>query len=112
MIRFAAVSCSTVWLLIFSTGILRGAEGSREQPNTIRIAYVSPVTTMAPIWIATEIGAYRREGLDARIIYIDARVAVAALVAGEVDTIVISAPSVIPPGLERCKHRFHRGAPQ
>jgi ABC-type nitrate/sulfonate/bicarbonate transport system substrate-binding protein len=90
MIRFAAASCSIVWLLVFSTGILRGAEGSREQPSTIRIAYVSPVTTMAPIWIATEIGAYRREGLDATIIYIDARIAVAALVAGEVDTIVIS----------------------
>jgi len=74
MIRFAALSCSIVCLLAFSTGILRGAEGSREQQ--IRIAYVSPVTTMAPIWIATEIGAYRREGLDARIIYIDARVAV------------------------------------
>jgi len=27
---------------------------------------------MAPIWIASEIGAYQREGLDARIIYIDA----------------------------------------
>ena len=109
MIRFAAVSCSIVWLLVFSTGILRGAEGSREQPNTIRIAYVSPVTTMAPIWIATEIGAYRREGLDARIIYIDARVAVAALVAGEVDTIVISAPSVIPPVLSGANIAFIAG---
>ena len=58
MIRFAAASCSVVWLLVFSTGILRGAEGSREQPSTIRIAYVSPVTTMAPIWIA--------RGLDQR----------------------------------------------
>ena len=94
---------------VFSTGILRGAEGSREQPNTIRIAYVSPVTTMAPIWIATEIGAYRREGLDARIIYIDARVAVAALVAGEVDTIVISAPSVIPPVLSGANIAFIAG---
>ena len=105
MIRFAAVSCSIVWLLVFSTGILHGAEGSRE----IRIAYVSPVTTMAPIWIATEIGAYKREGLDARIIYIDARIAVAALVAGEVDTIVISAPSVIPPVLSGANIAFIAG---
>jgi hypothetical protein len=56
MVRFAIVSCSIVWLLVFSTGILHGAEASREQPITIRIAYVSPVTTMAPIWIAAEIG--------------------------------------------------------
>ena len=69
MIRFPAVGCSIVWLLVFSTGFARGAEASREQQ--IRIAYVSPVTTMAPIWIASEIGAYKREGLDARIIYID-----------------------------------------
>ena len=94
MIRFAAVICTIVWLLVFSTGMVRGAERSREQPQTIRIAYASPVTTMAPIWIAAEIGAYQREGLDARIIYIDARIAVAALVAGEVDTVVIWAPSV------------------
>ena len=109
MIRFAAVSCSIVWLLVFSTGIVRGAEGGREHSNTIRIAYVSPVTTMAPIWIATEIGAYRREGLEATIIYIDARVAVAALVAGEVDTIVISAPSVIPPVLSGANIAFIAG---
>jgi ABC-type nitrate/sulfonate/bicarbonate transport system substrate-binding protein len=109
MVRFAIVSCSIVWLLVFSTGTLRGAESSREQPTTIRIAYVSPVTTMAPIWIAAEIGAYKREGLDARIIYIDARVAVAALVAGEVDTIVISAPSVIPPVLSGANIAFIAG---
>ena len=89
--------------------LLRGAERSREQPQTIRIAYVSPVTTMAPIWIASETGAYQREGLDARIIYIDARVAVAALVAGEVDTIVISAPSVIPPVLSGANIAFIAG---
>ncbi len=64
---------------------------------------------MAPIWIASEIGAYQREGLDARIIYIDARVAVAALVAGEVDTIVISAPSVIPPVLSGANIAFIAG---
>ena len=60
MIRFAAVICTIVWLLVFSTGVVRGAERSREQPQTIRIAFASPVTTMAPIWIASEIGAYQR----------------------------------------------------
>ena len=97
MVRYLAVVYSLIWLLVLSLGDGRGAERGREQPHTIRIAYVSPVTTMAPIWIATEIGAYQREGLDARIVYIDARIAVAALVAGEVDAVVISAPSVIPP---------------
>ena len=109
MIRLAAVSCSIVWLLVFSTGIVRGAEGSREQPTAIRLAYVSPVTTMASIWMATEMGAYRREGLDPRIIYIDARIAVAALVAGEVDAIVASAPAVIPPVLSGANIAFIAG---
>jgi NitT/TauT family transport system substrate-binding protein len=95
--------------LIFSTVDVRSAERGGDQPHTIRIAYVSPVTTMAPIWIATEIGAYQREGLDARIVYIDAKIAVAALVAGEVDAVVISAPSVIPPVLSGANIAFIAG---
>jgi ABC-type nitrate/sulfonate/bicarbonate transport system substrate-binding protein len=109
MNRFAAASFSIVWLLVCTTGDLCGAERPREQPQTIRIAFVSPVTTMAPIWIASEIGAYQREGLDARIIYIDARISIAALVAGEVDSVVISAPSVIPPVLSGANIAFIAG---
>jgi ABC-type nitrate/sulfonate/bicarbonate transport system substrate-binding protein len=109
MQRFQTVAYSIFSLLVFLTGDVRGAERSREQPQTIRIAYVSPVTTMAPIWIATEIGAYQREGLDARIVYIDARIAVAALVTGEVDAVVISAPSVIPPVLSGANIAFIAG---
>jgi ABC-type nitrate/sulfonate/bicarbonate transport system substrate-binding protein len=109
MCRFRSFAYSIFCFLVFLTGDVRGAERSREQPHTIRIAYVSPVTTMAPIWIATEIGAYQREGLDARIVYIDARIAVAALVAGEVDAVVISAPSVIPPVLSGANIAFIAG---
>lgn len=110
MSRFISVICSLFWFLVFSTfGDVRGAERSGEQPYKIRIAYVSPVTTMAPIWIATEIGAYQREGLDAQIMYIEAKIAVAALVAGEVDAVVISAPSVIPPVLSGAKVAFIAG---
>src|SRR5574342_330339 len=109
MSRFASLSCSIFWLLAFSTTDVRSAERGREQPHTIRIAFVSPVTTMAPIWIATEIGAYQREGLDAKIIYIDARISIAALVAGEVDSVVISAPSVIPPVLSGANITFIAG---
>ena len=109
MARFASLMYSIVCLLAFSTTDVRSAERGREQPHTIRIAYVSPVTTMAPIWIATEIGAYQREGLDAKILYIDAKIAVAALVAGEVDAVVISAPSVIPPVLSGANITFIAG---
>src|SRR5687768_8469867 len=107
MARYLAVTFCMLWLLVFSLGDGRGAE--RGQPHTIRIAYVSPVTTMAPIWIASEIGAYQREGLDPRIVFIDARVAIAALVAGEVDAVVISAPSVIPAVLSGASIAFIAG---
>jgi len=86
MARFVVVICSICLLLVFSTfGDGRSAERSGEQAQTIRIAYVSPVTTMAPIWIATEIGAYQRERLDAKIVYIEAKIAVAACPANKVN---------------------------
>jgi ABC-type nitrate/sulfonate/bicarbonate transport system substrate-binding protein len=109
MVRYLAITHTLIWLVILSSGDSRGAERERDQLHTIRIAYVSPVTTMAPIWIASEIGAYQREGLDARIVFIDARIAVAALVAGEVDAVVISAPSVIPPVLSGANIAFIAG---
>ena len=59
--RYLTVSYSMLWLLVFSAPGVQGAERGRDQLHTIRIAYVSPVTTMAPIWIASEIGAYQRE---------------------------------------------------
>ena len=109
MFRHLAVVYSLIWLLVLSLGDGRGAERASGQPHTVRIAYVSPVTTMAPIWIASEIGAYQREGLDPRIVFIDARVAIAALVAGEVDAVVISAPSVIPAVLSGASIAFIAG---
>jgi ABC-type nitrate/sulfonate/bicarbonate transport system substrate-binding protein len=110
MNRRIAVFYLTFWLLVFSFfGAVRGAEHSGEQLHSVRIAYVSPVTTMAPIWIASEIGAYQREGLDAKIVYVEAKIAVAALMAGEVDVVVISAPSVIPPVLSGANVAFIAG---
>src|SRR3990170_1788876 len=110
MNRFASVICSMSWLVVFSAfGHAQSAERRGEQAQTVRIAYVAPVTTMAPIWIAAETGAYQREGLDARIIYIEAKIGIAALVAGEVDAVVISAPSVIPAVLSGANVAFIAG---
>jgi len=110
MNRFASVICSISGLVVFSAfGDTQSAERRGEQAQTVRIAYVAPVTTMAPIWIATETGAYQREGLDARIVYIEAKIGIAALVAGEVDAVVISAPSVIPAVLSGARVAFIAG---
>lgn len=97
MCRFAAVIWSVFWVLVFSAfGDAHAADRAGEQPRTVRIAYVAPVTTMAPIWIASEIGAYQREGLDAKISYIESKLAVAALLSSSVDAVTISAPAVVP----------------
>lgn len=97
MSRFVPVIWSISWLLFFSAvGDAQAAERRADQLQTIRIAYAAPVTTMAPIWVAAEIGAYQREGLDAKLVYIDSKAAMAAVVAGEVDALVISAPAVVP----------------
>ena len=110
MAQFALVVWTISWLVVFSAfGHAQSAERRGEQAQTVRIAYVAPVTTMAPIWIAAETGAYQREGLDARIIYIEAKIGIAALVAGEVDAVVISAPSVIPAVLSGAKVAFIAG---
>src|SRR3990172_5475109 len=108
--RFASVICSIFWLLVFSNfGDVRGAERSGEKPHTLRIAYAAPVTTMAPIWIAAEIGAYQREGLDAKLVFVDSKAAMATLVSGEVDALVISAPAVIPAVLSGANVAFIAG---
>ena len=65
-------------------------------PLKVRIAYVAPIGVMAPVWIAAESGAFKAEGLQVELIYIDARASIAALVAKEVDALEISAPGMIP----------------
>ena len=110
MAQFALVVWTISWLVVFSAfGRAQSAERRGEQPQTIRIAYVAPVTTMAPIWIAAEIGAYEREGLDVKITYLEAKVAVAALLAGEVDAVTMSAPGLIPAVLSGAKVAFIAG---
>ncbi|MBI2358214.1 MAG: ABC transporter substrate-binding protein, partial [Deltaproteobacteria bacterium] len=110
MSRLAVVILNIFLLVVFSAvDRAQSAERRGEQPQTLRIAYVAPVTTMAPIWIAAETGAYEREGLDVKIIYLEAKVAVAALVAGEVDAVTMSAPGLIPAVLSGAKVTFIAG---
>jgi ABC-type nitrate/sulfonate/bicarbonate transport system substrate-binding protein len=65
----------------------------------LRVAYVAPIGVMAPLWMAKESGAFNAERLEVETVYIEARSAIAALVAREVDAVEISAPAVIPAAL-------------
>lgn len=110
MVQSVLLTWSIVWLLLCSvSGPARSAERRGKPPQRIRIAYAAPVTTMAPIWIAAEIGAYEREGLEAKLILVDSKAAMATVVSGEVDALIISAPAVVPAVLSGAKVSFIAG---
>src|SRR5262245_30032815 len=68
-----------------------------EKPAKLRTAYVSPIGAMAPVWIAAAASsAFQSEGIDVELVYIQSNAAIAALLAGEVDAVQISAPAIIP----------------
>src|SRR5215813_7609668 len=67
-----------------------------EKPAKLRTAYVSPIGAMAPVWMAAASSAFQTEGLDVELVYIQSNAAIAALVAGEVDAVQISAPAIVP----------------
>ncbi len=101
MRKFNLVSCLCVSLIILHmANSARHAEAAApaagSSPVKLRIAYVALSGVMAPVWMAAESGAFRSESLEVALIYIDARSAIAALVANEVDALEISAPGMIP----------------
>ena len=67
-----------------------------ERPAKLRTAYVSPIGAMAPVWMAAASAAFQSEGLDVELVYIQSNAAIAALLAGEVDAVQISAPAIVP----------------
>src|SRR2546429_8224691 len=67
-----------------------------EKPAKLRTAYVSPIGAMAPVWMAAASSAFQTEGVDVELVYIQSTAAIAALVAGEVDAVQISAPAIVP----------------
>jgi len=67
-----------------------------EKPAKLRVAYVSPIGGMAPVWMAAASSAFQTEGLDVELVYIQSSSSMAALVAGEVDAVQISAPAIVP----------------
>jgi len=81
-------------VVAFGLAILRAPAPvvAAEKPAKLRTAYVSPIGAMAPVWMAAASSAFQTEGLDVELVYIQSNAAIAALVAGEVDAVQISAP--------------------
>ena len=58
-------SCFATAILVFIAPIVHGAEGV---PERIRILYASTAMSFTPIWIASDLGIYRKHGLDAEAV--------------------------------------------
>ena len=65
-------------------------------PIRLRISYSSPIGVMAPLWMAAESGAFKREALDVEMVLVEGRAAIAALIFKEVDAVRISMPAIVP----------------
>ena len=55
---------------------------------------------MMPLWLAKESGAFERAGVPVEVKLIQSNAAVAALIAGEVDLLQLSAPPVVTAGVQ------------
>src|SRR5437762_13785673 len=85
-------------VVVFGLAILRAPASvvAAEQLATLRTAYVAPIGAMAPVWMAVASSAFQAEGIDVELVYIQSSAAIAALLAGEVDAVQISAPAIVP----------------
>jgi NitT/TauT family transport system substrate-binding protein len=60
------------------------------QTQTLTTFYTAPVVSMAPMWIAKEIGFFKKQGLDVRVVFIPSGpTGTTAILAGEADAGII-----------------------
>jgi ABC-type nitrate/sulfonate/bicarbonate transport system substrate-binding protein len=62
----------------------------------LRVAYAAPIGVMAPLWMAAASGAFRAQGLEVEMVFVEPSATIAALIAKEVDAVEQSAPAMIP----------------
>src|SRR5215468_11721885 len=83
-------------LIAFAWTSFHASANGAEKATRLRIAYVSPTGAMAPAWMAAASSAFQSQGLEVELVYIQANAGIAALVAGEIDAVQISAPPIVP----------------
>jgi NitT/TauT family transport system substrate-binding protein len=83
-------------LLVILGLVLTRAAVAAEKPEKLRIAYITISGSMAAVWTAAASGEFQKEGLEVELVYIQANAAIAAVLAGEVDAVEISAPGIVP----------------
>ncbi len=89
---------TVILLLLLALAVLFPANPAAAAKSSykLKIAYVAPIGVMAPLWMAADSSAFRHEGLEVESLYIRPNAAMAALIAGEIDGVEVSAPAVVP----------------
>ena len=87
-----------VLLVALGLSIIRAAApgAAADKPDKLRIAYITISGSMAALWTAAAAAAFQKEALDVELVYIQPNAAIAALLAGEIDAVEISAPGIVP----------------
>ena len=71
------------------------AQTTGRSARPLRVAYLSTSTTMAPVWMAKESGAFTKEALDVEVLSMSSSSAIPALIANEIDVVEVSAAPVL-----------------
>jgi ABC-type nitrate/sulfonate/bicarbonate transport system substrate-binding protein len=71
------------------------AQNAPRHARPLRVAYLSTSATMASVWMAKEMGAFAKEGLDIEVLSMSSSSPIPALIANEIDVVQVSAAPVI-----------------
>ena len=73
--------------MVFVAFIAPVKEGSGQSAG-LTAFYTAPVASMAPMWIAKEVGFFKKQGLDVRLVFIaSGPTGTTSLLAGETDAV-------------------------
>ncbi len=101
---------AAILLSAAAAGIVPGdifAQSRNTRP--LRVAYLSTTVTMAPVWMAKEIGGFAKEGLDIEVLTMQSTSAIPALIANEIDVVEVSAAPVLTAALRGIDVTFIAG---
>jgi ABC-type nitrate/sulfonate/bicarbonate transport system substrate-binding protein len=98
-------------ILISAAALVLPGDVSAQSRSTrpLRVAYLSTTVTMAPLWMAKEIGGFVREGLDVEVISLQSTSAIPVLIANEIDVVEVSAAPVLTAALRGIDVTFIAG---
>ena len=83
------------FIVFLFPGSVSQAQNSGRSARPLRVAYLSTSTTMAPVWMAKDSGAFAKEALDVEVLSMSSSSAIPALIANEIDVVEVSAAPVL-----------------